>query len=155
MTATREMQVAEAARRLRILEKKGLHPNVRADFERDGLVNYSERTRLGKSDPYGVLYWVTNDTATSSTGKAFADVIAEFEQQYNALVYHATHEYFTFGECLDLFYVSQHEEEWESDRDDLDDGISYVYAANLSVDDFSEIGAIRFSVVLGGLIRTS
>ena len=143
---TKEMMREEAIARLQILEKKGLHPNVLREFETEGTVNYSERVSFGVA-AVGVLYWLNaNDEC--------ADKVKEFERENNAIVYHATVEYFReIGTMLDLFYVSAYEEEWEQDRADLEDGYALCYVAALDSPDCSEFGSIAFKVAGGGLIR--
>lgn len=59
------------------------------------------------------------------------------------------------GNVLDLFYVSEYEEEWSLERDDLKDGYSLVYAINLDADWCSEYGSIGFGVCGGGLVRSA
>jgi len=154
MCATKEQMRAEAVKRIGILEKMGLHPNVRRDFADGELVNYSERAAFGPLD-CGILFWATNDTAVSRAGVKFADVIAAFEKEFGAVVYHATHEFTNFGELLDLFYVSRHDEEWERDRIDLELKRPFVYARNLDDGILSDLGCIGIEVSGGGVIRTA
>ena len=132
-------QRREALARLSLLEGRGLHGNVRADFEREGRLNYSERVALGRS-PAGALYWFDGPSAASRLGRAFADVVREFEEGSGSLVYHATHELLAFGEILDLFYVSAHPDEWAQDRADLEEGYAFVDAVNLSDERMSDLG---------------
>ena len=147
-------QFEEACKRLGILQDMGLHENVLSDFQHSDLVNYSEYSKLG---PYsiGVLYWVTNDSAKSKSGKKFEQVIREFEEKYDVLVYHATHEHTNIGELLDLFYVSDSKDEWPLDYDDLANGFASVYAFNFDDPLCSEFGTIGFSVSGGGIVRTA
>lgn len=150
----RAAQREEALVRLETLERMGMHPNVRAEFEADGTVNYSERQNLGFG-AMGILYWMENDTARSRSGKAFSALVREFEEAFGALVYHATHELTGFGEIIDLFYVSRDVGEWEDDRELLGEKRAYVKACNLDDDMMSDIGVICFEVSGGGLVRTA
>ena len=150
----RAAQHGEAIARLKVLERRGLHGNVRRDFERDGRLNYSERIPMGFG-AVGSLYWMDGPSAESCQGRRFADVVREFEERTGALVYHATHELLRFGEILDLFYVSKFPEEWERDLLDLEEGYAFVDAVNLSDDAMSDLGTIGFSVSGGGLVRTA
>ena len=154
MSVTRQQQLEEAVARLEILTNMGLHPDVLDQFRESGRVFYSDRNPMF-GVPVGVLFWVDNDTATSDTGTSFTEVIAAFEERFNAVVYHATHERFTFGEVLDLYYVSEYEEEWPRDRADLAAGHAFVYAANLTDDFMSDLGTIAFRIAGGGLLRTA
>lgn len=145
-TVTKEQQRQEAIVRLRILEEKGLMPQVRKDFEQ-GTLNYSERMTIPRFGTNGILYWLNQNAE-------FEKVVRDFEERTDSVVYHATHEVFEgIGRILDLFYVSKYEEEWQN-RADLEDGYSLVYAVNLDADWYSEFGVIGFSVCGGGLVRT-
>jgi len=152
MSVTTEQQRKEAIARLRILNEMGLIDDVVNQFESDGKVHYSDRFSAFGA-PVGALFWIDQDTSCSRAGVPFGKVISNFEAKFNALVYHATHEFFPFGECLDLFYVSQYEEEWERDRAELAQGFQCVCASNLDDPVCTDIGVIRFKVAGGGLIR--
>lgn len=141
----RDKQLREAKTRLQML---GCESSVMRDFVASGKLYYSERTRLG-----GILYWISNHPEWES-------LIRTFEEDHNAVVYHATHEHTEFGELLDLLYVSQYCEEWDDDKDelkDLDNGEAYVYAyvLNLTDPDCSELGSIGITRKNGGIIRTA
>ena len=79
----------------------------------------------------------------------------DFENKYNALVYHVIHDYTAFGELLAFLFVSDYEEEWETDREELADGYAYAYIKNVVDDDCSELGGICFQTQFGGLVRTA
>lgn len=147
-TVTKEQQRHEAIVRLRILEGKGLMPEVRRDFE-NGRVMWSERVVIPGLGANGILYHLDENPK-------FEKIIRDFEADTDSLVYHATHEVFEFGEVLDIFYVSKYEEEWlTQDREDLEDGYSLVFAANLTSDWLSEYGTIAFEARGGGLVRNA
>ena len=105
-TVTKEQQRQEAIERLRILEGKGLMPEVRRDFER-GKINYSERVSFPGLGANGILYWLEGNPELEK-------VVRDFEESTGSLAYHATHETFEFGEVIDIFHVSKYEEEWLS-----------------------------------------
>ena len=144
---TRDEMRREAIERLKMLD---LHENVLKDFEDDNKLNYSERVKLatGQREPYGILYWLDNEPE-------WARLVKEFEDEHGALVYHATHEYTTFGECLDLLIVSKYEDEWERDRDELMQGYAFAWVINLDYPEFSEFGTIGIKCSGGGIIRTA
>ena len=143
-TDLRTMQKQEAIKRLKILRQQGLLKNVVDDFRKNNLIYYSEQTQLG-----GVLYWCTQ----ANGANRFVKVIEEFEQEHNATVYHAIHCYTEFGELLNLLYVSDYEEEWQQDRQDLKENYSFCYVVNLDAEIFSEFGSVGINIVNGGLIR--
>lgn len=154
MTASKFEREEEALSRLKLLTSKGLHGNVLRDFEgEEKLLNYSERIFFGKL--VGALYWMEDVAASTRKGYRFTDAIRDFEERYEATVYHATHEMTDFGEMLDLFYVSKHDEEWEADRALLEEGRAYAMVVNLTDPDSSEIGMIGFDIAGGGIIRTA
>ena len=145
MNATREQQNREAIRRLGMLQKKGMHENVLADFK-EGRVSVSERVCFGPNAPAcGILYWLDE--------QPYAPIAKAFEQEHGALVYHATLERTEMGTMLDLFYIDGDDESWGEDRADIRDGYAFAYVANLDHPAFSEFGSIAFAVSGGGLIR--
>ena len=154
--ANMEKTIQQAIKCLNVLVKKGLVEQPLTEFKESCKLNYSERQRLALGAPaVGILYWVDQATSVSKSGIPFAKVIAEFEHKYNALVYHATHEFFEFGECLSLFYVSDDEEEWEDDLAALNNGATCAYVVNFDDDTCSEFGWITFMISGGGVVRTS
>ena len=90
-------QRTEALKRMELLK---LHENVIDDFKEISMLNQSE---LG-----GILYWVEGEMEKK---------IREWEEKTGNLVYHVIHDYTEFGELLSLLYVSQYEDEWETDRE--------------------------------------
>ena len=137
--ANTEKKLTEAINRM---EKLKIHEPVIEEFKTCLKREYSEPTQLG-----GILYWVDNEPT-------WAKIVEDFENEYHALVYHVIHSYTSFGELLNLLYVSDDEEEWEYDNSDIDDGYVFSYVVNLSEPLFSEFGTIGVKNVSGGLIRT-
>lgn len=131
----RTRQKTEALERMKILK---LYPNIIKEFEKDGIVNMSESG--------GFLYWLSD---------AEKEIIAEFETEHDALVYHVIHDSTDFGELYSLLYVSKYEEEWEYDRDDLRNGYALAYVKNVDDDCCSEFGSICIRPQFGGLVRTA
>jgi hypothetical protein len=132
-------KVDEAVLRMKKLE---LFDPIIKGFEKDqSLLEYSEPTPLG-----GILYWISNNPE-------WEKMIKEFEEKSNSLVYHVIHSYTEFGELLDLLFVSDDEDEWEYDLEDLDDGYAMSYCINLTDQMFSEYGTIAVKQVAGGLLR--
>ena len=128
-------QRTEALKRMELLK---LHENVIDDFKEIALLNQSE---LG-----GILYWVEGETEKK---------IREWEEKTGNLVYHVIHDYTEFGELLSLLYVSTYEEEWETDREDIQDGYALAYVMNLTDDWCSEYGSIGIRPQWGGVVRTA
>ena len=136
----KEIKITEAVNRMR---KLGLYNQVINEFKNDQVVEYSEPTKLG-----GILYWVSNNPE-------WEQEIMKFESEYNGLVYHVIHSYTEFGELLNLLYVSDYEDEWEMENDDIEDGYVFSYVVNLDNPMFSEFGTIGVREAAGGLIRTA
>lgn len=131
----REIKKQEAIERMEMLE---LYPNIIREFKKDNQLNMSEHG--------GMLYWLTTEQK---------EKVLEFEEKYNALVYHVIHDYTEFGELLTLLYVSDYEEEWEYDRNDLKAGYPLAYAVNLDEESVSEFGSVGVKQQFGGLVRTA
>lgn len=125
----------EAIERMKMLK---LHPNVIEEFKA-GIVNKSE-TRLG------FLYWLSDDEM---------DMIHEWEEKYNCLVYHVILSKTDFGLLMDFLYVSSDDNEWEYEREDIECSKVFSYCKNLSCEWYSEFGSIRIASVNGGLVRTA
>lgn len=81
-------------------------------------------------------------------------IVKDFEEKHNAVVYHMIHNIFEFGECYSILYVSQDEDEWQSDRYDIEDGYAIAYVYNKDCPEFSEFGSIGIRPSIGGLVRT-
>lgn len=141
----RQLQKAEAIKRLELLK---LLPNVITDFKNNATVYYSERQNKIFD---GILYWISNN-------EDYERLVKEFEENYDALVYHAQLTRFSYGLCLSMLFVSKYQEEWEMERDAITnpyDGVidTYAYVANLNEPDFSEIGRIGIVRKNGGISR--
>ena len=132
---TRKDKKDEAIKRMIVL---GLfQPCIRA-FEKYDEVQLTE--------PYGGLYEFSDDSELKAKVK-------EFEEEYDALVYHVIHTYTQFGELYNFLYVSDYKEEWELDRADVRAGYAIAYVWNKSDEWCSEMGSIAVREFGGGLIR--
>lgn len=131
---TTQEQKIEAIKRMKLIK---LHENPIREFKAEGRLNLSENG--------GILYWLDEKQQ---------ECVKEFETKYNALVYHVIHDFTEFGELLSFLYVSDSEDEWEYDRDDLKQGYAYAYVKNLDDDVCSEFGSIGIKPQFGGLVRT-
>lgn len=129
----KEKMKEEAISRMKILK---LHPNVIKEFSNSGKLNLSLNA---------ALYYLNDEQLAR---------VQEFEQKYNAIVYHVIQSDTKFGELLSLLYVSQQTEEWEYDHNDLKEGYPFVYVANLTDETCSEFGFIGIRPIVGGVIRT-
>ena len=136
MNITIEDKKAEAIKRMKDI---GIYPQTIDQFK-EGYLSQSE-------PPFGACFWVEGEQL---------ERVREFENEYNALVYFVIHTYSNLGETEEYLYVSDYEEEWEMDRDDLANGmtLAYVYVKDNPV--FSEFGTIRIELTpAAGLKRTA
>lgn len=132
---TREEKKAEAIERMKLLK---LHSNVIEEFRDEDKLNVSENA--------GFLYWATDRQM---------DVVKEFERKHNAVVYHLIHSHMNGEEHIAYLYVSDYEDEWEMDREDLVSGYPLAYVENLDACWCSEFGSIGIEPNIGGLVRTA
>ncbi len=138
----RQKQKLEALKRMELLK---LLPQVKKDFEKNGTIYYSERQNAFF---LATLYWVSNN-------EKFIEIINDFEKKHNSMVYHCQLTHTEWGDMLSLLYVSDNEEEWEMDKDDLKEGYALVRVENLDDSNLSEFGSIGIKPAMGGVVRTA
>jgi hypothetical protein len=137
MNISREEKKVEAIRRM---EKVGYWKRAKEAFRRQNKVFVNE-------PPVGAVYDLEPD---------LADKVREFEEEYDALVYMVVRSFMWFGVCDSLLYVSDHEEEWDQDMDDLRNGYAFTYTINKDAPDCSEFGTIGIRLGAGaGLVRVA
>lgn len=142
MTELQERQKKECIARMRMLK---LMPNVIKEFENDGTIYYSERQNAIFN---ATLYWLKNEPS-------FVDIIKKFEKKHQAMVYHCQLTHLIYGDQLSIFYVSNNENEWSQDRQDIKDNIAFVRVENINDTMFSEFGTIGIKPSMGGILRTA
>lgn len=123
----------EAIKRLKVLK---VHEKVLREFKEEG--------KLNKSEQLGILYWLDDNEVT---------MIKEFEQEYDAIVYHVIHQFTNIGELYNLLYVSLEDDEWCIDQEDLASGCTLAYVINKTMPDCSEFGSIGVEPCNGGVDR--
>ena len=134
MENLREKQKQEAIERMKMLK---IYTQAIKEFEKENVINVSEHG--------GILFWLDDEQQ---------EMVKRFEEKYNAVVYHVIHNYTEFGELYSLLYVSQHEQEWDYDKDDIKHDIALCYVVNKDEENFSEFGSIGIKPLFGGVIRT-
>lgn len=127
-------QKQEAIERMKMLK---IYSQAIKEFEKENVINVSEHG--------GILFWLDDEQQ---------EMVKRFEEKYNAVVYHVIHNYTEFGELYSLLYVSQHENEWDYDKDDIKHNIALCYVVNKDEENFSEFGSIGIKPQYGGVIRT-
>ena len=133
MNVSREIKKAEAIKRMKALT---IFPQTIQQFKDEDLVSYSE--------PTGANFWLDDEQK---------EIVKNFEEEYNALVYFAIRSYTEFGKLDSFLYVSDHKSEWEMDNEDIKDYYACAYVYNYDYTDFSELGGIVMQPRFGGLVR--
>lgn len=137
MKISKEKKKAEAVSRMK---KIGIFPETIRQFKKDDLVSISE-------PPFGAFYW--------AEGKDL-ETLRAWEEKHNALVYVVIRSFTEIGVLDSYLYVSDFEEEWELDRDDLRRNEAMAYVYNKDEPMFSEYGTIAFErTIAAGLRRTA
>ncbi len=132
---SREAKKKEAVRRMRMLQ---IYPQTRLQFERKNLVSVSE-------PPFGACFWLSDEQK---------ERVREFEEHYNALVYFGIVSVTTDGILENYLYVSDDEEEWSLDREDILGGETMVWCYNAFDPQSSELGRIAIKrTIAAGLKR--
>lgn len=103
---------------------------------------------IWESEGYGALYELRPEEQ---------QIIDVFEHEYpSCKVYHVIHNVFDFGECYSLLYVDEEEKDnWEEEKQELQDGYAFIYAANIDNPWCSEFGGIGIKSQFGGVVRIS
>lgn len=134
MKVSMENKKKEAIRRM---EDLGIYSETINQFETEDLVSYSEA-------PLGTNFWINKEQR---------EVVKKFEEEYNALVYFIVRTETEFGTLDSFLYVSDHEDEWEMDNEDLKYGYIVAYVYSYDAPEFSEFGSIQVKPRFGGLVR--
>lgn len=135
MNVNREKKKEEAISRMKML---GIFDHTIKEFKDKGIISVSE-------PPFGAFFWANEEEAQE---------IQKFEDEYNALVYVVVRSFTDLGVMDSYLYVSDHEEEWERDREDIKENTQFAYVINRSDPDCSEFGYIGLKRSIGaGLLR--
>lgn len=136
MEVSREKKKIEAIARMK---KWGIYGETIKQFEKDNLVSESR-------PPFGACFWLDAEQKKR---------VEQFEREHDALVYHVIHGFTNIGELENYLYVSDYEEEWEMDREAIENNQQLVYVLNHSMPDCSEFGLIGIELTpAAGLRRT-
>ena len=88
-------------------------------------------------------------TLYDMTDKEILSKIEEFEKEYSGLVYHVQLTHTTMGDMYSLLYVSDHEEEWQMDWEEIEKE-AFAYVINGDIEEFGTIGIKPY---MGGIAR--
>ena len=132
---TRQEMKAEAIKRMKMLN---LHPNVIKDMLLDEeILNYSE-------GPLGGIYWMEETQL---------ERVKEIESKYGCMVYFGILSHTNMGDMMSYLIVSKYDEEWDMEREDIEQNIVFCFVDNLTYPEFSELGSIGIQKIFGGLKR--
>lgn len=131
--ADKEAMKKESADRL---NKLNVMRCVVDDFNR-GRLYYTESAT-------GALYYINDEM------KKF---VKEIEERYKGMVYHIIHSKTEFGDLLSMLWTTAYDEEWETERENLEEGYVFAYVKNTTDDWCSEFGDIVVNERFGGLCR--
>lgn len=132
--ANTEMMKKESIYRL---EKLNALSSVVDDFNKKGWLYYTESAT-------GALYYINDEM------KKF---VKEIEERYKGMVYHIIHSKTEFGDLLSMLWTTVYDEEWETERENLEEGYVFAYVKNTTDDWCSEFGDIVVNERFGGLCR--
>lgn len=134
MNVLRDEKRMEAIKRMK---KMNIFNNAIKQFAEDHAVMMSE-------PPIGGLYYLNTEQK---------EMVQDFENEYNALVYLVVRTHTNLGMMDSLFYVSDHKDEWEMDNENIAENLAFVYVVNHDMPDCSEFGTIAYRNVGGGILR--
>lgn len=134
MNISKERKKEEAIKRMKELN---IISDVIKQFSKDDIVMISE-------PPLGGLFWLNEEQK---------EMVRKFEEENDALVYMVIRSYTEFGTMDSLLYISDYDEEWEMDREDLQNNYIMTYTINHTHPEFSEFGSIVVKRIVGSLIR--
>ena len=139
MRVSREEKKLEAINRMKAL--KLFAPCIR---------EFKNHDEVQLTEPFGGLYEFSSNDELNR-------YVEDFETEYSALVYHVIHSAFRVDgdiwEMYHLLYVSDYKDEWETDREDIEQGYVMAYVVNTTIPEFSEFGSIAVTNRIGGLVR--
>ena len=141
MNVSMEIKKQEAIKRMKALKLFG--PCITA---------FKNRNEVQLTEPNGGLYEFSDDAELNAKIKAF-------EAENNALVYHVIHSPCKidgyYMDMYNLLYVSDYQEEWEMDNEDINYNYVLCYVWNKTDEWCSEFGTIGVRQLFGGLVRAS
>ena len=80
-------------------------------------------------------------------------IVRKFEKEYDAVVFLGIRTYTEDGVMDNYLFISNHPEEWEDDRQELDEGEAVAYIYNRDAPYYSEMGWIGFTRTIAAGLR--
>ena len=131
---SKEEQKTEAIRRM---EKIGIYKPTIQQFDKEDKISRSE-------PPFGAFYWIEDEDMK---------IVRKFEKEYDAVVFLGIRTYTEDGVMDNYLFISNHPEEWEDDRQELDEGEAVAYIYNRDAPYYSEMGWIGFTRTIAAGLR--
>ena len=146
-------QRKEALRRIEILKQQGLKF---VKPVKDTLKNKDVPIFENQGIPFRSVFYYLYGNQGQEPYDEIIKIKEEFEKEYKAYVYLILISHSNIGTCYNFLYVSNNEDEWEMDNEDLKYGTPIVYCHNrdMEIDEFGSIG-IAYDNVCGGIFRNS
>lgn len=150
--ATKEERKIEGMKRLQYLASRGMEFKTPIQAFKNNKVGIFENQGGFAKAVYYDLYLNQGQEDYDTLIKAKE----EFEEEYNSTVYLIQISHTSFGKCATMFYVSNNQEEWKMDWDDLKENCACCNVYNFDFEE-SEIGSIGFEYdrMFGGIYRTA
>ena len=137
MSVSKEIKKEEAIKRMQAL-----------DLYKDYIKAFKDKDEIFMSEMTGGVYEFNDNEELQAKIKAF-------EEENNALVYHVIRTMTGFGELYNFLYVSDYQDEWEMDNEDIQGGYALAYVWNKTDEWCSEFGSIGVRGKFGGIVRTA
>lgn len=142
----KEMKKEEALKRM---VKMKIFKEAKKNFENNGDVAIFEN----QGTPFLATYYSLNTNLGMEEYKVLKEKIEWFQKKFNCLVYMVQKSYTLLGELYSFFYVSDNQNDWQFDLEDIEMGMAYCYVWNKTHEEFSEFGSIAFGKAMGGVYR--
>ena len=127
------------------MKEEGLERMKKLNILATAIEEFKKEDKLYKTEGQkGVLYDLDDEEKKA---------VEKVEKEWNGVVYHVIKSFTEFGTLLNMLYVSQYDEEWEMDRENLKEMIVFAYVKNLDSDQCSEFGSIGVKPMIGGVVR--
>lgn len=129
------------------LKIEALNRMKKMELMKECIDAFNEKNDVWVSEYVGILF-------NLNSRPEIKEIINEFEDKYDSLVYHAILSRMGSNTHLSLMYVASSEEGWGYDREDLKYNRASCYVYDLTDPKRSETGCVGFEPKDGGLIRT-
>ncbi len=150
--STLQAKNLEGIKRIEYLTRNGMKfgKQVLETFKSGGVGIFEYQNKVFKSVYYSLYL---------NKGQADYDEMIEakeeFEKEYQSKVYLILINHTEMGKHISMLYVSNNNEDWNYDNEDLKEHTPYAYVFNCDIPEYSGIGRIGFEYdsLCGGIYR--